>query len=671
MERPQPRPDAADRSLTVPAGSAGDAAEPLDPADAGSHAPPQGHEKTRVLDAAEITTPPPPRRSDGGQSPWPDPTFKDFKLLKRLGEGAMGSVYRAFQISAGREVALKVILPHHIRNAKVVERFYREARSMGLLDHPHLVAAYEVGEENGCHYFAMEYVDGRTLQQWIAHLGQLKVGDALAIALACAAGLQHAHELGLVHRDVKPANILITHVGQVKLADFGMVKQLDEDLSMTQTGLGIGTPSYMPLEQARNAKDTDARCDIFGLGCTLYCALTGHPPYQGATLVDLIKSMESGMFPPARKVNAEVSDRLDLIMRKACAKRPEHRYQNCGELIRDLEALDAANDRLSFLPNAGPVTLAKPRSDPGPTELHLSTEHEGAGAEAVSAASDLWYVRYMTKDGRVVTRRLSRHEVCELIKSHDFDRNAVASRDFHEGFQPLPAIAEFAGSFQGWIHIGGTESSPLTPRPSRRVGDKSPIEQDQPSGLRPSRQRLENAVPTLKKEMQKAAAQSEHRAAETAAEAEAEPPVSSPVIIGAFAGAMSGILVGLLVGIAAGAYSGANETQRDDWKGTTGTAGLGGGVAGAFTWAFGGLVLGFVVGGLAGASGGVLGRKLRPQFDGRSRWLTTIAGVLVGALVGWLAARDYPAFIGMGALVGLIQGPFLAPLVNSFFPNND
>src|SRR5262249_19509005 len=140
-----------------------------------------------------------------------------------------------------------------------------EGLVMGRLDHPNLVSAFSIGDDQGWHYVAMEYVRGESLQTWIDRLGKLAIGDAIAIALKCADALNYAHGLGLVHRDIKPDNILITRDGEVKITDLSMVKMDDEDMSLTQTGHAVGTPWYMPLEQARNAKETDGRCDIYAL----------------------------------------------------------------------------------------------------------------------------------------------------------------------------------------------------------------------------------------------------------------------------------------------------------------------------------------------------------------------------------------------------------------------
>jgi serine/threonine-protein kinase len=362
----------------------------------------------------------------------------DFRLLRKLGEGAMGVVYKARQLSFDRNVALKVLFKHVAHNAKLVERFYREARVAGHLDHPNLVRGYEVGEDGGWHYFAMEYVSGKSLQKILEMLGKLAVPDALYIILHAARALQYAHEQGLVHRDIKPDNILITRKGEVKVGDLGMVKQLDEEMTLTQTGHAVGTPWYMPLEQARNSKDVDARCDIYALGCVLYALLTGQPPFAGKTLVDVIQAKEAGTFPPARQANREVPERLDLILAKMTAKQPRHRYASCAELIRDLERLDLAGDALSFLESG--------KADPAAALPRPASEAVAPSQPTpvpATAPPDVWYVRYRKPGGQAVQRRLTTAQVLELIEGEHFDPATRASRNANEGYRTLATYREF------------------------------------------------------------------------------------------------------------------------------------------------------------------------------------------------------------------------------------
>jgi serine/threonine-protein kinase len=379
------------------------------------------------------------------------PIFDDFRIIRKVGEGAMATVYQARQVSVGREVALKVLLPHTARNPRLVERFYLEGRILMRLDHVSLVRGYTVGEEHGLHYFAMEFVDGRTLQKWLNLLGKFSVGDALHIALACARALEYAHHLDLAHRDIKPDNILITRVGGVKITDLGVVKQVGDELSLTQTGNGIGTPCYMPLEQARNAKDTDGRCDIYALGCVLYCMLTGRPPFVGDNIVELLHAKQAGTFTPARRFNDAVPERLDLIIDKMVAKQVKFRYQTCAEVIKDLSSLRLANASLSFIPVDSSTTPppkdpaeVKPPAPPPPAPKPTKSQQE-------TLDDNSWYVCYKTIEGKMVTRQMSTAEVLKMIDDEGFDLKAKVSKGLMEGFRSLASIKEFEPALRSRI----------------------------------------------------------------------------------------------------------------------------------------------------------------------------------------------------------------------------
>jgi serine/threonine-protein kinase len=375
----------------------------------------------------------------------------DFRLLQKLGEGAMGVVYRAHQVSMDRAVAVKVLFKHIAANPKLVERFYREARVTGSLDHPNIVQGYGVGEAQGWHYFAMEYIDGQSLQQWLTELGRLTVPDAVHIILRCARALQYAHAHGVIHRDVKPDNILITRQGVVKVADLGMVKRMDEDMALTQTGHAVGTPWYMPLEQARNAKETDGRCDIYALGCVFYALLTGEPPFAGKTIVEVIEAKERGTFPPARRGNLEVPEQLDLIIAKMAAKQPRYRYQDCTEVIRDLEKLKLASARLGFLQPRSPAETQVGSPTPDETLPTPLPDRDDAGA------ADVWYTRYRTPAGQAVVRRLTTAQVLNLIDQEHFDPTTQASRSPKEGYRSLATYREFAAQVLGRVAKSGAD----------------------------------------------------------------------------------------------------------------------------------------------------------------------------------------------------------------------
>jgi serine/threonine-protein kinase len=393
-----------------------------------------------------------------------DRVLADFRLLAKIGEGAMGVVYKAHQLSFERTVALKVLFPHIAAKPKLLERFYREARLTGSLDHPHIVQGFGVGEDQGWHYYVMEYVSGQSLQQWLNHEGRLSVGTALHIVRACASALEYAHHLNLVHRDVKPDNILISRRGEVKLADLGMVKFLEEDMAMTETGHAVGTPWYMPLEQARNGKDADARSDIYALGCVLYCLLTGRPPFAGRTIVDVIQAKEVGTFPPARHTNPDVPVRLDLLIGKMTAKHPRHRHQSSAEVLQDLEALDLAHKRLLALDKEG-TPPERGSTDEIPIVVPQRPATRSPVGPPVAKPQDapaVWFVRYQTSGGRQVIRKMTEGRLLQLIAGRHFDPRTMVRRASEGDFRALATYGEFASAV-----LGGASRRGLAERSSR------------------------------------------------------------------------------------------------------------------------------------------------------------------------------------------------------------
>jgi serine/threonine-protein kinase len=380
-------------------------------------------------------------------------TLGDFRLLKKLGEGGMGSVYKAHQISLDREVAVKVLSKQLASNPSFVERFQREARLMARLDHPNILRCFGVGEEHGWHYFAMEFIDGGSMQGLLDRQGKLSVGDSLRVVLTCAEALGHAHELNMIHRDIKPDNILLTRKGVIKVADLGLAKAHGENVQLTRTGTGAGTPIYMSPEQARDAKHVDHRTDIYALGCMLYTFLTGKPPFEGETYVELFEAKEKGKFPPARKFNDAVPERLDLILDKMMAKKPEHRYQTCAELIKDLGGLGLASATLTLL-EAEEEPAAKPAAAPvkgGPARKPAipPTVPARTAAPGDDINPNIWYLSYRTREGKMVRKRMTTDQVRELIKDENFDLKAQASRSPDDPFRALATFPEFEAALRG------------------------------------------------------------------------------------------------------------------------------------------------------------------------------------------------------------------------------
>lgn len=403
-------------------------------------------------------------------------TLGDFRLIKKLGEGGMGAVYRATQISLERDVAVKVLSKVLANNKDFVQRFQREAKLMAKIDHPNVLRCYAFGEEKGCQYFAMEFVEGGSLESWMKKLGRLSIGDALRVVIDCCHALEHAHELGLIHRDIKPDNILLTKKGVVKVADLGLAKATSDDMGLTKTGTGAGTPFYMSPEQCRDVKHVDHRSDIYALGVMLYYFLTGQLPFKGETVVELYEAKEKGKFTPARQYNPEIPERLDLILDKCLARKPELRYQSCAELARDLEAFGLANPVLSFIPEASsgsqpdlrpsafPATRlapgSAPRSAPKPvvtpqkTPIKPATREPAKPLEKTRVAApepDIWYLSFHNKDGKAVKRRMTTAQVLQYIRSVDFDPRAEASKTLDGIYRLLASYQEFEPALRGKI----------------------------------------------------------------------------------------------------------------------------------------------------------------------------------------------------------------------------
>lgn len=222
-------------------------------------------------------------------------TLGDFQLLRKVGAGNMGAVYLAQQRSHDRPVALKVLFRHLALQPLFVERFYQEATAMARLDHPGIVRLFGVACAEDFHCLAMEFVDGFSTAFLQGKLGgRFNLGDALFIVLRAAEALRHAHEEQIIHRDVKPSNLLISRLGRVKLTDLGLAKPMDQDVSLTDTGLAVGTPQYMAPEQSLTPKQVDQRCDIYALGTCLYEFLTGRPPFAGETAREVLRAKEQG-----------------------------------------------------------------------------------------------------------------------------------------------------------------------------------------------------------------------------------------------------------------------------------------------------------------------------------------------------------------------------------------
>jgi predicted Ser/Thr protein kinase len=262
--------------------------------------------------------------------------FAGFVLLNELGRGGMGVVYKAFEPELGRHVAVKMLLSGTISSADEVQRFHTEASAAAKLQHANIVKVYRTGVHDDRHFYSMDFIEGQSLAQRLAN-GPLPSRDAARYLLTIARAIHHAHQQGILHRDIKPGNILIDSDDQPHVTDFGLAKQLSDDHGMTRTGALLGTPSYMAPEQARGEKDLTPAADVYGLGALLYELLTARPPFRGETTLDTIMQVLEHDPPPPRLLNPRIDRDLETICLKCLAKSPRDRYESAEELAGDLE----------------------------------------------------------------------------------------------------------------------------------------------------------------------------------------------------------------------------------------------------------------------------------------------------------------------------------------------
>jgi serine/threonine-protein kinase len=267
-----------------------------------------------------------------------------YEVLSHIAAGGMAAVYRAVDPDTGQMVALKVLPTEFANNPTLLTRFEREARTMARFHHDNIVDVYELGEVDGTHYIVMEYVDGIDLYRYIAQRKQLEIEEALDILAQATRALDHAHLHGVVHRDVKPSNLLLTEVeGRrlVKLTDLGLAldRRVDDETRLTRPNTTLGTVDYMAPEQARGSHLVDIRSDLYALGCTFYHMLTGRPPFPDGAVADRLYKHVHVMAPNPREFNRNIPEEVLNILGRLLHKKPEDRYQTPAELILDLERL--------------------------------------------------------------------------------------------------------------------------------------------------------------------------------------------------------------------------------------------------------------------------------------------------------------------------------------------
>jgi serine/threonine-protein kinase len=308
------------------------------------------------------------------------PRLGGFEILGRIGKGGMGYVFKARQVSMDRIVALKILPPRMATDKSFVERFRREAKAAARLNHTNIIQSIDVGEQEGHHYFAMEFVEGPTADEILTKSGRIEENLAIDIVLQMARAIQAAEKLKIVHLDIKPSNIMITADRVAKLADFGLARRLTDDTGSGKPGIVFGTPEYISPEQALGRKDLDSRSDIYSLGATFYQMLTGEPPFKGATPREIVDKRLSQPPKHPKQVNPNLSDQVCQVLDKMLQRDRNFRYQNASELIEDLEFIQRSRQAQTVWPMAfmqqaasgapqGEVLYEEVSSIVGPTAL--------------------------------------------------------------------------------------------------------------------------------------------------------------------------------------------------------------------------------------------------------------------------------------------------------------
>jgi serine/threonine protein kinase len=337
----------------------------------------------------------------------------NYDLIEKVAEGGMGTVYKGRHRETGQIVAVKVIAPHMVSNQVVLKRFQQEYNASRLLNHPNIVRALEFNNTSSTPYMVMEFVEGESLGSKLEREGRLREAEARRLIIQVAQGLYKAHKEKLIHRDVKPDNILITTDGQAKLTDLGLVKEVETDLNLTRTGRGLGTPNFMAPEQFRNAKNADQLCDVYSLGATLYMMVTGEAPFKACSPLDsYMKKIENDLAPP-RQLVPTLSERIDWAIQRAMSADPQTRPASCREFVEDLTG----------------------RSTRRTTALEQST----------TGQKNVWYLVYRDDEGATHTVKGTVAAIRRSLKAGLLGdaRNVRACQTKKGRFEPLRSFAEF------------------------------------------------------------------------------------------------------------------------------------------------------------------------------------------------------------------------------------
>jgi eukaryotic-like serine/threonine-protein kinase len=376
------------------------------------------------------------------------------RLLRRLGAGGMSEVYLAYDPDLHTPVAVKVLPDELAKNATFVGRFRREAEVGKKIHHPNVVRCLEADQDpqTGRRYLVMEYVKGLSAQAMLDRDGSVPLADATQIVLDIARGLEELHHRGYVHRDVKPGNILVGEDGRAKLADLGVAKPLADAAELTSFDQGVGTPFYMPWEQAMNASLVDPRSDLFALGATFYHLITGRVPFPGEDLAEVSKLKDEGSFVPARQIDPSLPRAIDTILSKLLARMPKDRFQSAAQLA-DVLTASGLTDEDSAGPPAAETALP-----PAATRLEF-TAHKGKPRKPTAP---LWIVQYQNEG----LWRRAKARAQDIVRMYE---DGTLPEEFYIARAGQKTCRHFR-SFPEFRHLRRRETAPPPPAPLRRRG---------------------------------------------------------------------------------------------------------------------------------------------------------------------------------------------------------
>lgn len=385
-----------------------------------------------------------------------------YDLIYKIAEGGMGAVYKARNQTTGEIVAVKIIPSETAKNPILMKRFEQEFKAASLLDHPNIVKAIEYCSTGPNPFLVMEFVDGESLGQRVERDGAVEERLAIHYITQVCDGLHRAHKQGIIHRDVKPDNIIVTAEGVAKLTDMGLVKDVEGELNLTRTGRGLGTPHFMAPEQFRNAKNADVKCDVYSLGATLYMMVTGEVPFSKTSPLECWLKKTKNEYPAPRVVNPKLSERTAWAIQRAMSADPKERPASCREFVEDLTGQP-------WRTRANPGSGAVPQ---------VST----ANPNAVSA-NDLWYLVYKGATGEQYTVKGTTESIRQNVKAGYLGEpsSVYVCRTKTGQFLALRSVPEFRDLV---VSAAPVDALPTNTRPPIGSGD-SPFPLSDPRSVTP------------------------------------------------------------------------------------------------------------------------------------------------------------------------------------------